>query len=105
VGAVIFAVFCGSGKKRALRNGYRVACLLYLLAVCGLVGLIYDDAARNTALRVLLNVRAQHSDVLPLLFGEGFRLEALIAITVISLVTVIVGHSVVRVFTKESRMF
>jgi hypothetical protein len=50
-------------------------------------------------------VRPQNGDVLPLLFGQGFRLTAWIAVVVISFVIVIIGHSLVRVFTKESKMF
>jgi hypothetical protein len=105
VGVALFVVFCGTRRKRVLRNGYRVAVALWLLTVCGMTGLVYDDDVRNTALRVLLNVRPQSNDVLPALFGAGYRLEVLIAVTVISMVLVIIGHSVVRVFTKENKMF
>jgi hypothetical protein len=102
----IFIFLYRTGAKRALRNGYRVAVVVYLLMCAGMSEFVRaGGAVRDFVFHVLLNVRPQNGDVLPLLFGQGYRLGAWIAIIVISLVLMIVGNSVVRIFTKEHKMF
>jgi hypothetical protein len=104
-GVAIFIFLCRTRRKRALRNGFRVSVLLCLLAVFGMGELVRNDDMRTMILRVVLNVRQQSNDVLPSLFGANYRLEVLVAVVVIAMVLVIVTHSVVRVFTKQSKMF
>ncbi|MDR0357076.1 MAG: hypothetical protein LBH63_01700 [Clostridiales Family XIII bacterium] len=104
-GVAIFVLLRKTGRKRGLRNGYRAGIALCALAYLGMGEFVRNEGLRSTLLRVLLNVRPQNTDVLPLLFGEGYRLGAFIAIVVISGVIVIVGFSVVRLFTKVNKMF
>jgi hypothetical protein len=105
IGVAVFAGLCAAGRRRALRNGCRVGLALCVPALGGLAELAHNDDVRDTVLRVLFNIRTQSGDVLTQLFGEGYRLEALIAVTVISAVIAIITHSIVRVFTKERRTF
>jgi hypothetical protein len=105
-GVCIFLFLYRTGAKRALRNGYRGAVLIYMLMCAGMGEFVRTGGAvRDFVFYSLINVRPQNGDVLPLLFGQGYRLSAWISIVVISFVVIIVGHSVTRIFTKEVKMF
>jgi hypothetical protein len=105
-GVCIFIFLYRTGAKRALRNGYRVAAVVYVLMCAGMGELARTGGTvRDFVFYVLLKARPQSGDVLPLLFGQGFRLSAWVAIVVASLVVMIVGHSVTRIFARETKMF
>jgi hypothetical protein len=92
-------------SRRLLRRSYQAGCIFFVLICALLFWGIQNETARVAVLRGMINIRETTADILPELFGDGFRLAALAAIIVLSLVIIGIGHSVIRALTKEEKIF
>lgn len=92
-------------NRRLLRRSYQAGCVFFVLICALLFWGVQNEGARVAVLRGLINIRETTADILPELFGDGFRLTALAAIIVLSLVIIGTGHSVIRSLTKEEKIF
>ncbi|MDR0851872.1 MAG: DUF1461 domain-containing protein [Clostridiales Family XIII bacterium] len=93
------------GRKRYLRRAYWGGIALFFVLLLGMAELVRSAALRFMLLHDVLKVNFGIGDVLPQLFGDGYRLEVFIAVFVISVILIIVGNSVTRILTRDERLF
>jgi hypothetical protein len=93
------------GRKRYLRRAYGGGVALFFMLVIGMAELVRSEELRFIVLHDVLKVNYGIGDVLPQLFGSGYHLIVFFAVTVISLLVVIIGSSVTRLLTKDDRIF
>jgi hypothetical protein len=92
-------------RPRELRRGFIGGFVLYGAAICFTAAVIVFDPPAKRLWTDVIGARFTPEDTMPKLFGGGFFLVSWIAVTVITLVIMLILLSVMNKLTKSDMMF